>query len=236
MRIKIWVWFEVSYRWAGWLPARHKIRGLVLSFVMPVFLLCFFVPGKTRAQSVEVEQLLINVEKLTQFKNILEDMKKGYEVVSKGYQAVRNISQGNFSLHEVFLDGLMLVSPEVRKYHKVAGIITAQGRIVSEYKAALKGFRLSGVFKDGELDYFSRVYGELFQQSLSNLDALTTVLTASELRMSDDERLKVIDRLFGEVEDQLGFLRSFNGEVVQLKMQRERARTSITDIQSLYKQ
>ncbi|WP_233603823.1 TerB family tellurite resistance protein [Pedobacter sp. KBW01] len=235
MKSKKLVWFEVSYCWAEWFAARLKIKGLLLSFAMVLFT-GVFMPGKARAQSVEVEQLLINVEKLSQFKNILEDMKKGWEVVSKGYQAVKDISQGNFSLHEVFLDGLMLVSPEVKKYHKVADIITAQGRIVSEYRAALKAFRISGVFRDGELDYFARVYGGLFEQSVANLDALTTVLTASELRMNDDERLKVIDRLFTEVEDQLGFLRSFNGQVVQLKVQRERAKKSIEGLQSVYGQ
>lgn len=236
MKNKKLVWFEVSYGWAEWFAARHKINGMVLSVFWMLLFAGVFVPGKARAQSVEVEQLLINVEKLSQFKNILEDMKKGWEVVSKGYQAVKDISEGNFSLHEVFLDGLMLVSPEVKKYHKVADIITAQGLIVSEYRAALKGFRLSGVFKDGELDYFARVYGVLFDQSVANLDALVTVLTASELRMNDDERLKVIDRLFTEVEDQLGFLRSFNRQVVQLKVQRERDKKSIEGMQSMYGQ
>ncbi|MGY4383932.1 preprotein translocase subunit YajC [Pedobacter sp. UYP24] len=63
----------------------------------------------SRAQSTEVQQLLLNVEKLSQLKNILSDMKKGYTIVTNGYNAVKNISQGNFSLHEVFL--------EVRSWH-----------------------------------------------------------------------------------------------------------------------
>jgi hypothetical protein len=33
------------------------------------------------AQKAEIEQLLLNVEKLAQFKQILKDMKKGYDVV-----------------------------------------------------------------------------------------------------------------------------------------------------------
>ena len=60
MKSKIWVWFEVSYRWAGWLPARHKIGGLAMCLL--VMFVSLFVPGKARAQSVEVEQLLINVK------------------------------------------------------------------------------------------------------------------------------------------------------------------------------
>ena len=35
--------------------------------------------------------------------------------------------QGNFNLHKAFLDGLMMVSPAVKKYKRVADIITLQG-------------------------------------------------------------------------------------------------------------
>ena len=65
---------------------------------------------KTFSQTDEAQQLLLNVEKLAQLKQILKDMYKGYEIVSKGYNTIKNISEGNFDLHKVFLDGLMQVS------------------------------------------------------------------------------------------------------------------------------
>jgi outer membrane lipoprotein-sorting protein len=37
------------------------------------------------SQSQEAQQLLLNVEKLAQLKQILKDLYKGYEIVSKGY-------------------------------------------------------------------------------------------------------------------------------------------------------
>ena len=54
------------------------------------------------AQSQEAQQLLLNWEKLTQLKAILENMYEGYQVVSKGYNTIKDISQGNYSLHQVF--------------------------------------------------------------------------------------------------------------------------------------
>ena len=53
----------------------------------------------SNAQTQEAQQLLLNWEKLAQFKQMLEDMKTGYQVLYKGYSAIRDISQGNFSLH-----------------------------------------------------------------------------------------------------------------------------------------
>lgn len=180
-----------------------------------ILLLTSFLPA-ARAQSHEVQQLLLNVEKLRQLKNILEDMKQGYRIVSRGYNAIRDITQGNFSLHEVFLDGLMLVSPEVRKYHRVSGIIRRQKAILSEYRAAFQRFQSSGRFSAEELRYLASVYEHLFRESLRGLDELLMVITSSTLRMTDGERLAAIDRIFSGVEEKLVFLRQFNREVAIL--------------------
>jgi hypothetical protein len=68
------------------------------------------------AQSDEAQQLLLNVEKLAQFKEILRDMKKGYEIVSNGYNTIKDISKGSFNLHDAFLNALLQISPTVKKY------------------------------------------------------------------------------------------------------------------------
>src|SRR5215204_4367678 len=81
---------------------------------------------KARAQTAEAEQLLLNWEKLIQFKAILENMYDGYTILEQGYDAVRDLTEGNFSLHRNFLDGLLKVSPTVRNYRRVADIITYQ--------------------------------------------------------------------------------------------------------------
>jgi hypothetical protein len=57
-------------------------------------------------QSDEAQQLLLYIEKLAQLKNILNDMYRGYQIVSKGYNTNKDISKGNFNLHNVFLKRL----------------------------------------------------------------------------------------------------------------------------------
>lgn len=172
------------------------------------------------AQSDEAVQLLLNVEKLAQFKQILADLKKGYQIVSKGYSTIKDLSQGNFSLHQVFLDGLMQVSPAVRKYQRVADIIQIQLGIAREYKAALKQFRGSRMFTEQELTYLAGVYDRLIRGSLQQLDELTTVLTANQLRMSDDERIAAIDRLYAGMQKKQSFLRSFNNSTKLMALER----------------
>ncbi|PRX96963.1 hypothetical protein CLV24_1771, partial [Pontibacter ummariensis] len=155
-------------------------------------------PSRAKAQSDEVQQLLLNVEKLAQLKSILSDMKAGYEIIHKGYGTVKALSEGSFSLHDAFLSGLLEVSPAVRKYKRVADILDSQRRIVSEYTRAYARFRRDGNFTFEELEYLGRVYASLSRQSLRHLDELTLILTAGELRMSDAERITAIDRIFTE--------------------------------------
>lgn len=188
----------------------------------------------SKGQSQEVQQLLLNVEKLSQLKNILSVMKQGYQIVSNGYNAVKDISQGNFSLHEVFLDGLMLVNPEIKKYRRVADIIAYQKAIILEYKNAFNRFKASGSFNPQEINYLTSVYSRLFSQSLNNLDELASVVTSSQLRMSDDERLQAIDRIFADTQDKLSFLRHFNQSASILNIQRAREKAGISTLQKLY--
>lgn len=186
------------------------------------------------SQSQEAQQLLLNVEKLAQLKQILKDLYKGYEIVSKGYNTIKNISQGSFNLHQAFLDALMQVSPAVKNYSRVADIIVAQGRIVKEYKGAFSRFKQTNLFNDAEVNYMAGVYTNLINKSLEGLDELLMVLTANKLRMSEDERFAAIDKIFADMEDRLSFLRNFNRSTTTLAMQRGKESVDTKLSQQLY--
>jgi len=185
------------------------------------------------AQAQEIEQLLLDVEKLSQFKQILSDLKKGYDILNGGYNAIKDISQGNFNLHQTFLDALMQVSPVVKNYVRVADIISLQSRIVREYKTAYNQFKADGHFTTSEIDYLGKVYSNLFNKSMQSLDDLITVVTAGKLRMNDEERLKAIDHVWNEVQEQYGFLRGFNGSTQTLSLARQREQQEVDVMKAL---
>lgn len=178
-------------------------------------------------QSQEAKQLLLNVEKLAQLKLMLSHMKTGYQILEKGYTSIKNISQGNFNLHRDFLDGLLQVSPAVKKYAKVGDIIQVQIKLVKESKAALAEFRSSKQFTVAEIEYLGHVYANLLKESLKMLEELAMVVTAGKLRMSDDERLQAIDRIHDEVIEQYTFLNEFNNGTAILSLQREKEKMDI---------
>jgi DNA repair ATPase RecN len=203
--------------------------------IIGILFLSLFFPPRLAAQSQEMQQLLLNIEKLAQFKQILTDMKKGYQILSGGYNTIKELSQGNFSLHETFLDALMQVSPTVRNYRRVGEIVKYQLLLIKEYKSAFEGFRNSGDFSPAEIAYFSNVYSNLLNQSLRNLDELVTVITANTLRMTDEERLTAIDKVYVDMQDKLLFLRSFNSNTTVLAIQRAKERNDVRVMRSIYK-
>ncbi|MGG7666923.1 TerB family tellurite resistance protein [Dyadobacter sp. BHUBP1] len=189
--------------------------------------------NKANAQANEIAQLILNIEKLRQFKQILEDLKKGYDILFKGYTTIKNLSEGNFKLHKAFLDALWEVNPKVKNYYKVAGIVDYQLKLLREQQAAYNRFRQQGNLTEEELRYLSEVYENLIKLSLRNLDELASVVTADKLRMSDDERLKAIDGIYADMEEKLVFLRHFNGQASVLAAQRAKDKHDAATIEKL---
>ncbi|MCE7057675.1 TerB family tellurite resistance protein [Algoriphagus sp. AGSA1] len=186
------------------------------------------------AQADEIAQLLLNVTKLSQLKQILSDLEKGYTTLNSGYSQISNIASGNFTIHEAFLDGLLKVNPTVKNYYKVTEIIRFQIKLVKDYKSAFTKLKNSGQFTSREISYLSSVYNNLFKKSLQQLDELTLVLTANRLRMSDEERLAAIDQIHTHMQDQLIFLIAFNQENQVLAMSRIKANQEVNGIKNLY--
>lgn len=199
-------------------------------------MIAFAWPYQSKAQTIadDLQQLALDIQKLSGLKSVLKQAYQGYEIVSKGYNAVKDISQGNYSLHQAFLDGLMIVSPVVANYPRVKDIINDEAELITEYKSAYNVFRNDKQITPDELGYMMDVYNNLVTQSLNNLSALTTITSSNKLRMSDDERLREIDRLYVSGHDALTFLRQFNSHSQAVALARAQQVNDQQTIQKLY--
>lgn len=199
-----------------------------------LFVLTAMISVETRGQKHEAAQLLLNYQKLKQLEEILDNMYKGYKILSAGYNRIKDVAEGNFKLHQVFLDGLYAVSPLVREYSKIPQIINYQLMLMQEQKRAYAKFSKDDHLTPEEIRYLSSVYAFLVKESLRNLDRLTMIITASKLRMSDDERLREIDRIHLDMEDKLTFLHGFNNSTQLLVIQRVRQQGDVDVMKSLH--
>jgi hypothetical protein len=205
-------------------------RGLVIG----LFLLLFAGGGRAQSIAQVSEQLVLDIEKLSELKGILKDMYTAYTIIDKGYTDVKNIVEGNFNLHKAFLDALLAVSPAVQDYTKVERIISAESQILSEYKAASKQLAGSGRFSIAELDYMNGVYANLLNRSAACVSELVMLLTADELRMSDAERLEGVDRVYGDINSQLRLLKLFDSGLAVQAGLRAREAGDIGSVRGIY--
>ncbi|SEW15886.1 hypothetical protein [Chitinophaga arvensicola] len=203
--------------------------------IISVLLLCSLLfADRVSAQSFEIQQLILNVEKLNQFREVLDKMYDGYKIISEGYQKVKDVTSGNYKIHDLFLDGLYQISPEIKKYHRVPEIIEGQIRLAKQCRSGLKYFRDAGTFKADDIIYVSRVYSRVIDESLQNLDELLLVITARKLRMSDDERLTAIDRIADDMNSKLAFTHSFSTDMSGLVLSRTKEKSELQTLKNLH--
>jgi len=216
--------------------ANEKCIGMKKPLFLLMLISAAFIakPHRANAQAQELQQLILDIQKLSSMKSILSEMKTAYNVITTGYNSVRDITKGNFNLHEAFIDGLLLVSPNIRNYKRVADVISDEAKILSEYKSAFGSFKASNMFNPNEIDYMGKVYSNLFDESLQNIDELQLVLTDNSLSMTDDDRLQNIDRIYSDMEKKLAFLRSFNRQANHVLTNRGNLNQQSSTLKKLY--
>ncbi len=192
-------------------------------------------PAKAQSVADLVQELTLDYQKLAGMKNTLNHMYSGYNVLTRGYNAVKGVSMDNFNLHKAFLDAQLLVSPGVRAYPRARDIIRNQQDVISEYRSAKSSYAGSDLLTPAERNFLSAVYERLTQASADDLDELNRVTTDSQLRMTDAERLAAIDRLYLQSTDQLGYLRKFNEQLAGMLRQRQAYRSDRQTVNSLYR-
>lgn len=192
------------------------------------------IPCCAQSTSDWIQILTLDVQKLEELKDILQDMRKGYEILDKGYTEIRDLARGRFNLHKAFLDALLAVSPSVRSYHRIGAILDDEYNLVMEYRQAGQEARASGLFTAQELAYFDRMYNMVYKGSLQSLDELTMVITDGELRMSDAQRLHSIDRVYTAISDQLRAVRQLRQDAFLQMTQRQHEKNELNFLRSMY--
>lgn len=192
------------------------------------------IPTDVRGQGQDAEQLLLNVEKLAHLKRVLEQMKKGYQLLYKGYGDVRDLARGNFDLHSAFLGGLMKASPVVRRYGRTVEIVRLLSRMPGRCASAIAEHAHSGTFSWEELQYLQKVHAQILRAGSEYLEELLAVTTSGKLQMNDAERLVAIDRIHGQTTRLSAFLASFQSSTGMLARQRTAERESAVGAGILY--
>jgi len=155
----------------------------------------FLIRFNVFAQTQELEQLKINLEKLVQLKLMLAQAKQGYQTLANGYNAVRDVTKGNFELHKKQLDLLLVVSDKVRSSPAIPQSLKNYGSMEQEVQSWMQLAKSLGLFTVKELAAMDHEFLPALEQCGTDKQTLALVLSAGTLRMSDAERLYLIETI-----------------------------------------
>ncbi|WP_143095965.1 hypothetical protein [Pedobacter insulae] len=155
--------------------------------------------------------------------------KKGYDIVGGGIHTVKDITNGEFSLHRNFFASLAAVNPAIKNSAAVAEIINGGLGIIS----VLKSWKASEL-NANDWGYVSLVKANLLAECASDLEQLFLVITSGKLEMKDDERLGRLEKLRLSMQDKYDFALSFSTDLQMLIRQKNREQESINQIRRWY--
>jgi hypothetical protein len=156
--------------------------------------------------------------------------KKGYEIAGSGLQTIRDISNGEFSLHNAFISSLKQVSPAIRSNAKIAEIIALQIAIGKAFGAVKNNDMLS---PSARL-YIGQVKDNVMEESAKDLEELLLIITSGKLEMGDQERLQRLDKVYISMKDKSAFTQDFCNNVKLLIRQKATELESINQLKKSY--
>lgn len=219
---------QSSYRHKG-MSVSKPIRFLGLALLLFIGTSAF---GQTWGEffNQKKTQKKYLLEQLVALKMYAGYLKKGYDIVGSGISTVKDIKNGEFSLHSTFFSSLKSVSPAIRKNAKVASIISLQISIIKAFKniGDNDGLELS------DNQYILDVKDRVTDNCLDDMEEMLLVITSGRLEMSDDQRIERLDSIYERMRDKAAFVQSFTGEVNLLIQQRKNEQKSIDHLRKIY--
>lgn len=144
----------------------------------------------------------------------IKDLEKGYDIAKQGLNTISDIKNGDFHLHLDHFNALMEVNPGVKKYSKAAEILILQSDIKTLYQK-----------KDDV--YINSVFTHLLSGCDDDVNQLNKLLSPDNYQMTDDERIKQIDKLYTDTKDKYAFAKSFSADIRIMSLQQLKEKNEV---------
>jgi hypothetical protein len=142
-------------------------------------------------------------------------LKKGYDGVHSGLNAINDVTGAEYKLHRDFNSSLASVSPFIRADPRVAEIIIMKQSIKNSFDELIE----RAVPQPAVQAYINTVRKKLDDECLTDVQGLVLVTTSGKLKMKDDERIKRLNQIHDSMEDKLAFIQHFSRMVSVLEKQ-----------------
>jgi hypothetical protein len=138
------------------------------------------------------------------------------------------------NLYEDYFQELNKVKDLISYYHRIRDISRMQLRLIEAYKKAWNMSKQDKHFSAAELEYMSRVYTGILNQSLNNIDRILMVMNSFQTQMTDAKRLELIRQAADDTDRNYFDLLEFNKRNILISLSRAEDSKAVETIKKLY--
>jgi hypothetical protein len=167
-----------------------------------------------KTQIKYLQQQIVGLQMYTTY------LQKGYKILGKGLSAISDIKNADFNLHNNYFNSLKRINPNVKKYFRIADVISLQFRILKTCQKAVQATKENTWFTGNEVSYIQDVFTKILSETSEDINQLMAFITPNIFIMKDDERVMQIDNIYADLLDKQSFTENFSNEIYVLGMQR----------------
>jgi len=208
-------------------------------FTLCLAALCLFGAPAARAQAVVSAPVLegtnfiqtglqATLKALNSKANILANDGVVEQVLTKGF------TEKNMLLAKDWYDGLLAISNTIKTYRRVQHIFERQTAIITIYSNYIGKFKADPNLSPAQVAGVIRGYTLLIQESGTYLDDLSAIVSPAKSKMTDAERMELIDVLDDKVTHQYDLVNYFTRRNMAISTQQGQASKDAVTLKKLY--
>jgi hypothetical protein len=215
---------------------RQKIKAFLNRFKSLGLLLLVFISSAVHAEtfaewwsqkSTQIKYLEQQIVALRVYGGYI---KKGYQISQNGLGSISNWARGEFNLHADYYTSLRTVNPVIKNDPKASAVIRYAAAIPWQFDQVTN---LNGLTGDNK-KYIGVVQQNVMDECGRDISELQLVMTSGKTEMTDDERIKRLDRLYAAMIDKYAFTLTFCSQVKMYLQQKNDEYQSTQTLKQYY--
>ncbi|KYG79331.1 hypothetical protein AWW67_13230 [Roseivirga seohaensis] len=175
--------------------SKHSSKLLVLLMLM-VFAAPVFAQNTNEWIRQKKTQKRYLIEQIIGLYIQASRVKKGYDIMRKGWNTVEQITDEDYGQHSDFFAALNTVSPAIKKDYRVLKTIQLQSWILKNSGKVYRQLQDQGQLQASTLLYTDKLLRGILSQSNGLIDELLQVLSNDRLELDDAERMERLENIY----------------------------------------
>lgn len=170
------------------------------------------------------------LQQIAAYEAFESELKQGYGVMQHGLSGISNINTAELNAHGTYYQSLQQPGSAVKNSTQVQDIISWQASIITQFSTISQ---VTGLTAD-EQSYTSVVQTNLLKACNDDMTDLQNLLATGTLQMTDDQRLKRLEKIHADMQDKYQFSQSYCNSVRLLAVQRQQGINDTQTLKNLY--